>query len=228
MRVAIVEDDPDQAGLLGIWLQDAGYECFYFTSGQAIIDALQKEEFDLVLLDWLLPDINGDKVLAWMREHLDWRVPVIFVTQCDDEADIAHALDNGADDYVLKPIKPLELKARIHALTRRMMGLDKTRRHFECGIYRFDLDSHQVFVRNEPAGLTQKEFELALFFFRNIGRLLTRAQLLESVWGHTTEINTRTLDTHVSRLRKKLLFDSENAWQLKSIYHHGYRLEELP
>ncbi len=227
MRVAIVEDDLDQAKLLGVWLEDVGYECSYFVNGAAIIDALQKEHFDLVLLDWLLPDINGDKVLVWIREQMDWRVPVIFVTQRDDEVDIAYALDNGADDYVLKPIKPLELKARIQALTRRIGGVDKTRRQFESGIYRFDLDSHQVFVNNEPAGLTQREFELALFFFRNVGRLLTRAHLLESVWGHTTEINTRTLDTHVSRLRKKLLFDGESDWQLKSIYHHGYRLEEL-
>ena len=227
MRVAIVEDDLDQAKLLGVWLEEAGYECSYFVTGAAIIDALQKERFDLVLLDWLLPDINGDQVLRWIREQMDWHIPVIFVTQCDDEKNIAYALDNGADDYVLKPIKPLELKARIQALTRRIGGVDKTRRQFECGIYRFDLDSHQVFVNNDAAGLTQREFELALFFFRNVGRLLTRAHLLESVWGHTTEINTRTLDTHVSRLRKKLLFDDQSAWQLKSIYHHGYRLEDL-
>ncbi len=227
MRVAIVEDDAEQAELLGVWLQDAGYVCDYFTCGADAITALQQERFDLVLLDWLLPDINGDKVLVWIRENLEWRIPVIFVTQRDNGEDIAYALDHGADDYVIKPIKPLELKARISALVRRQGGLDKTRRQFEYGIYRFELDSHQVFVNNEPAGLTQREFELALFFFRNVGRLLSRSLLLESVWGHTTEINTRTLDTHVSRLRKKLLFDGESGWQLKSIYHHGYRLEDL-
>ena len=226
MRVAIVEDDPDQAKLLGLWLQDAGYECYHFSCGADAVKVLQKESFDLVLLDWLLPDFNGDRVLAWIREHLDWRIPVIFVTQRDSEEDIAYALDHGADDYVSKPIRPLELRARIQALTRRLAGADKERQRFEYGPYRFDLDTHQAYINNEPVVLTQKEFELAVFFFRHAGRLLSRSHLLESVWGHNNEINTRTLDTHISRLRKKLLFGSEIGWQLRSIYHHGYRLED--
>lgn len=226
MRVAIIEDDADQANLLAIWLQSAGYECYHFDCGMDAIKTLQKESFDLVLLDWLLPDINGDKVLAWIRENLDWRIPVIFVTQRDSEEDIAFALDHGADDYVVKPIKPLELKARIAALTRRL-GVEKERRQVEYGPYRFELDSHQAYIRNELVVLTQKEFELAAFFFRNAGRLLSRSHLLESVWGLNTEINTRTLDTHISRLRKKLHLGNETGWQLRSIYHHGYRLEDL-
>jgi DNA-binding response OmpR family regulator len=225
MRVAVVEDDPDQAGLLRLWLQDAGYECQLFSCGMDAIKALQKESFDLVLLDWLLPDLNGDKVLEWIRESLDWRIPVIFVTQRDSGEDIAYALDHGADDYVLKPIKPLELKARIQALTRRLSG-EKERRQLEYGPYRLDIEGHRLYVNNQHVELTQREFELALFFFRNAGRLLSRSYLLESVWGHNTEINTRTLDTHISRLRKKLLLGPENGWQLKSVYHHGYRLEE--
>lgn len=227
MRVAIVEDDPDQARLLSLWLQDAGYECYHFSCGMDAIKTLQKESFDLVLLDWLLPDLNGDKVLAWIRENLDWRIPVIFVTQRDSEEDIAYALDHGADDYVLKPIKPLELKARIQALTRRLGGGERERRQFDYGPYRFDFDGHQAYLNNEQVALTQKEFELAAFFFRNAGRLLSRSHLLESVWGHNADINTRTLDTHISRLRKKLQFGAETGWQLRSVYHHGYRLEEF-
>lgn len=226
MRIAIIEDDPDQAKLLVLWLQDAGHECYHFLCGTDAVKELQKESFDLVLLDWLLPDLNGDKVLAWMRENLDWHIPIIFVTQRDSEEDIAFALDGGADDYLVKPIKPLELKARITALTRRIGG-EKDKRQLEYGPYRFDFDSHQAYIKDEHVVLTQKEFELAAFFFRNAGRLLSRSHLLESVWGLNTEINTRTLDTHISRLRKKLQFGAETGWQLRSIYHHGYRLEEL-
>ena len=158
---------------------------------------------------------------------MDWRIPVIFVTQRDEEEDIAYALDHGADDYIVKPIKPLELKARIKALTRRVSGMEKERRSqsLKCGVYHFDMSLHQAFVSEEEVTLTQKEFELALFFFRNLGRLLSRAHLLESVWGHSAEINTRTLDTHISRLRKKLHFGEETGYQLRSIYHQGYRLE---
>lgn len=225
MRIAIVEDDIDQARLLEFWLKDAGYDCYHFDSGAAAIKALQKESFDLVLLDWLLPDLNGDKILAWIRDNLDWRIPVIFVTQRDSEEDIAFGLEAGADDYIVKPIKSLELKARIKALTRRMGGAERDKPALEFGVYRFETDHHQAFVSDQAVALTQKEFELAVFFFRNAGRLLSRSHLLESVWGHSAELNTRTLDTHISRLRKKLQFGDDLGYQLRSIYHHGYRLE---
>ncbi len=226
MRVAIIEDDIDQAKLLELWLNDAGYECYLFASGSAAIRGLQKESFDLVLLDWLLPDLNGDKVLAWIRQHLDWHIPIIFVTQRDSEEDIAFALEQGSDDYIVKPIKPLELKARITALTRRVGGVEREKQVLEFGVYRFDVDRLQTYVNDVAVSLTQKEFELAVFFFRNAGRLLSRSHLLESVWGPSSiELNTRTLDTHVSRLRKKLRFGDDTGYQLRSIYHHGYRLE---
>lgn len=228
MRVAIIEDDPDQAKLLELWLGDAGYDCYIYGCGSEAIKALQKETFDLVLLDWLLPGLNGDEVLAWIRNNLDWRIPVIFVTQRDSEEDIAFALENGADDYVVKPIKPLELKARINALTRRLSGTEKEIPRLDFQPYSFDVERHQAYISDEPVTLTQKEFELALFFFRNAGRLLSRSHLLESVWGHSAEINTRTLDTHISRLRKKLQFGGDTEWKLNAIYHHGYRLEAAP
>ncbi len=227
MRIAIVEDDIDQARLLELWLKEVDYECYLFGSGSEAMKALQKESFDLLLLDWLLPDVDGDDVLAWVRSNMDWRIPVIFVTQRDEEEDIAYALEHGADDYIVKPIKPLELKARIKALTRRLNGSDKERKQqsLKCGVYHFDMELHQAFVDGEEVVLTQKEFELAVFFFRNIGRLLSRSYLLETIWGHSSEINTRTLDTHISRLRKKLQFGEETGYQLRSIYHQGYRLE---
>ena len=227
MRIAIVEDDYDQAKLLTVWLEDAGYDCHHYDEGKKAIKALQKESFDLLLLDWMLPDIDGDKVLAWLRENLDWRIPVIFVTQKDAEEDIAYALEHGADDYIVKPIKPLELKARIIALTRRIGAPEKSKQLLEFGPYQFDAGRYKAFVNGEGVALTQKEFELAVFLFKNSARLLSRSHLLEAVWGHSSNINTRTLDTHISRLRKKLNFGEETGWLLNAIYHHGYRLENV-
>ena len=228
MRIAIVEDDPDQAALLQLWLTDEGFDCHVFEDGAKAIKAFQKDSYDLVLLDWYLPELNGTEVLAWIRENLDWKMPVIFVTQRDSEEDLAYALERGADDYVAKPIKPVVLKARIHALLRRVHGgIQQANLPLQFGKFCFDTHSKQLIADDQPIVLTQKEFELALFLFRNSGRLLSRAHLLESVWGHSAELNTRTLDTHISRLRKKLKLGEDAGWRLSSVYHHGYRLESV-
>lgn len=225
MRIAIVEDDVDLAKLVEVWLTNAGHDCILIESGNAAIRCLQRDSFDLVLLDWMLPDINGDEVLKWIRSHLGWSVPVIFVTAKAEEEDVAYALDLGADDYVIKPVRPKELLARIGALARRVSGVEPVQRVIEFAPYRFDLERHELEIGGKAIPLTQKEFELSLFFFKNAGRLLSRAHLLENVWGRSSDINTRTLDTHVSRLRKKLDLNSEKGWRLSSVYHFGYRLE---
>ncbi len=228
MRIAIVEDDPVQAALLKLWLVEEAFDCHLFEDGEKAIKALQKDSYDLILLDWYLPKFNGAEVLAWIRDNLDWKIPVIFVTQRDCEDDLAYALEHGADDYVTKPLKPVVLKARIHALLRRVRGVQKnTNNSQKFDRFRFDTQSNQLYVDDAPVTLTQKEFELALFMFRNSGRLLSRSHLLESVWGHSADLNTRTLDTHISRLRKKLNLGEDTGWRLSSIYHHGYRLESV-
>ena len=227
MRIALLEDDLDQAKLVEVWLTDAGINCYMFHSGSHILRALKKESFDVVILDWEIPDISGLQVLQWLRKNLDWHMPVLFITRRDDEEDVVTALEAGADDYMSKPIKRDEMLARIGAISRRNFPKKDHETVLEFSPYTINLQKRNISFNQEDIELTQKEFELALFIFRNIGRVLSRGYILETVWGKSPEINTRTVDTHISRLRRKLRINNENGWSLTSIYQHGYRLEPI-
>lgn len=226
MRIAVLEDDRPQAEMMCAWLLEAGHECQMFTQGKILIRALNRDTFDLIVLDWMLPDTDGLQVLRWIREHIDWPIPVLFVTGKDEEADIVQALDQGADDYMTKPVKRMELLARLKAVSRRSASQDESQPILEFGGYTIDTVTHKVYREGVPVELTQKEFDLTLFLFRHAGRVLSRGHILESVWGHNPNLNTRTVDTHISRIRNKLDLKPEQGWQLKAIYHHGYRLEQ--
>lgn len=225
MRVALLEDDRAQAEIMLAWLRKAGYDCQIFTQGKILIRELARDTFDLLILDWMLPDMDGIQVLRWVREHIDWDIPVLFVTGKDAEADIVEALNQGADDYMTKPVKRLEMLARIKSVSRRALPQDNGRQVLEFGTYTIDVNSRTVSMRGERVDLTQKEFDLVLFLFRCAGRVLSRRHILESVWGISSDLNTRTVDTHVSRIRNKLELKAEHGWQLRAVYQHGYRLE---
>ena len=225
MRIAILEDDPAQLELLRCWLTEADHECHGYASGSSFRDALRRETFDLLIVDWNLPDTSGPEVLAWVRETLDWNIPVLFTTSRDREEDIVHALDRGADDYMIKPIKRAETMARITALLRRALPDNADDQSYSCPPFEFDLRNERVTVSDQPVTLTHKEFQLALLMFRNTGRLLSRGYILENVWGVRSDISTRTVDTHVSRIRNKLGIRPDRGWRLNAVYHHGYRLE---
>lgn len=228
VRIALLEDDPAQAELVQSWLMGAGHSCYHFQAGRPFLQAISRETFDLLVIDWGLPDVAGDEVLARVRMQFDWHVPVLFVTSRDHEEDIVYALQRGADDYMTKPVKRNETLARIDALIRRTQPEADQDREWALGPFLVEPKRHKVLRDGKEVELTQKEFDLTVFLFRNLGRLLSRGYILESVWATRPDLNTRTVDTHISRIRNKLGLTPENGWRLGAVYQHGYRLEQLP
>jgi DNA-binding response OmpR family regulator len=228
MRIALLEDDTHLAALMTLWIEARGHDCEPFTTGDDIVAALGRRHYDLAILDWLVPGMDGEEVLKWIREHLSQPLPVIFVTQREAEEDVVRILTAGADDYITKPVSENVLLARVNALARRsILSQDTQAANENYGIYTIDNGDRSVLVRGEAVKLTQKEFELACYLFSNTGRILPRDLILHEVWGHKTDLQTRTVDTHISRLRSKLTLNEDNGWRISAIYHHGYRLERL-
>lgn len=228
MRIALLEDEQDQADLVCAWLTAAGHNCHVYLLGKDLVREAQRETFDMFLLDWEVPGMSGADVLVWIRANIAEPVPVLFVTARQREEDIVHALSSGADDYMIKPLGKLELLARIDALGRRARQRQKPDEGvLEFGPLIIDCPSRQVKLDGAEVAMTQKDYELALFLLRNIGRLLSRGHILEAVWGQSADINTRTVDTHVSRIRGKLQLTPERGWRLSAVYQHGYRLERV-
>jgi DNA-binding response OmpR family regulator len=220
MRIAYLEDDPDQAALIKRWLESAGHQCHHYDRGHALQRALAQESFDAFVLDWHLPDTDGLQVMKEIRQHLPQAV-VIFVTARDKDDDVAKVLAAGADDFIGKPVRQAELLARIATRAKR-----KEVAQTEVSIPPFALDREARILKRDGKAidLTDKEYALAEFFFTNFGQLLSRKHLLEAVWGLRADVKTRTLDTHMSRLRTKLGLQEANL-RLQSVQQFGYRLE---
>lgn len=225
MHVAVLEDDSDQRALLELWVGSGQHTTRGFGMAAQFIEGAKRERFDLLLIDWMLPDGTGADVLQWVRGNLGWDIPVVVVTARDDEATVVAALKMGADDYVVKPPKPMELLARLENVARRVKpgGLPVLR----LGSYEVDIASHRLSLDGTPVTLTQKEFDLSVYLFQNPGKLLSRDHLLNKIWGLNTDVDTRTVDTHISRLRKKLLLDGSKGWKLTPIYGYGYRFDRV-
>jgi two-component system, OmpR family, response regulator RegX3 len=227
VRIAYLEDDAAQAELIRHWLTDAGHSCSHCSNGRDLMSLLRRDSFDLLLLDWEVPDMSGVSVLEEVRSAGN-RIPVLFATQRDDEASIVGALGKGADDYMVKPVKQAELLARISALGRRAGIEDAAQEEaFTLGPWQIDRARRTITVDGAPAKLTDKDFELASYLFQNVGKLLSRGHLLEKVWGIMTPIESRTVDVHVSRIRRSLHIRPEQGYRIKTVYQHGYRLEPV-
>ncbi|MEY2686278.1 MAG: hypothetical protein RL375_476 [Pseudomonadota bacterium] len=225
MYIAIAEDDLDQLALMELWLGQAGHRCSGHATAADFRAALPQAGCELLLIDWMLPDGNGGDLLNWLRRQQGLTLPVIVVTACDDETTVCEALAAGADDYVVKPPKRLELLARIEAVSRRVRpgGLPVIR----AGAYAIDIQAQRFTHEGREIVLTQKEFDLATYLFQNHGKLLSRDHLLDRIWGISADVDTRTVDTHISRLRKKLRLDGSTGWKLVPIYGYGYRFDPV-
>ncbi|RZL02162.1 MAG: response regulator transcription factor [Rubrivivax sp.] len=225
MRIAVLDDDQDHRDLVLQIVERAGHGGVAFSEGAALLRQLQRDVFDLLIVDWQMPGMSGVDVVRWVRANLHDRLPVLFVTQRDDERDVVEALACGADDYMSKPVRVHELRARVSALLRRSYPSSEETQ-LMLGHYRLDLARREAFYGAELIDLKPREFELARCLFMQRGRLLSRDYLLQTVWGLASHVPSRTLDTHMSSLRAKLALRSERGVRLTAVYGLGYRLEE--
>lgn len=226
MNFAIVEDSRSQAEVLKALLKSEGHQVDVFAEGRACLEAIKSRSFDFFVIDWVLPDIGGDEVLRQIREHCGWDVPVIFCTARMEEESAADILQQGADDFIPKPIRYMEFMARVQALLRRRKT-PTAPSQLRVGNIELDQEGRRIRLGGNEVDLTQREFDLAMVFLRNLGRVLPREELLSTVWVKESGVDTRTVDTHTSRLRKKLGLGGESGLMLTSVYGQGYRLDTV-
>ena len=226
MKIAFLEDDVAFAENIISALTIASHEVVHFTSGRECLKAVSSGHFDMCVLDWEVPDMSGAEVLASLKLKGNFP-PTIFLTGRDAEEDIALVIESGADDYIVKPPSPNVLIARVNALYRRANPNKNLTPNVNYGHLAVDFAKRKFELNGIAIKLTEKETELAMYFFSQLGVLLSRAHLTKVVWGTTPDIDTRTIDVHVSHLRNKLKLLPEYGWRMVSVYHHGYRLEKL-
>ena len=223
-KILVVEDEASFSDALSYVLGKEGFEVTVADTGDGAIAAFDKGGADLVLLDLMLPGLSGTEVCKQLRSRSD--VPIIMLTAKDTEVDKVVGLELGADDYVTKPYSKAELIARIRAVLRRQGDNSNTTEGvITAGPVRIDVERHQVSINDQLVSLPLKEFELLEFLVRNSGRVLTRSQLIDRVWGSDYFGDTKTLDVHVKRLRAKIETDPANPTFIQTIRGLGYKFE---
>jgi DNA-binding response OmpR family regulator len=225
VRIGLLEDEKPQAELMMVWLEEAGYEPFHCETGKEFLQTVRKNPPDILILDWQLPDCEGIDVLSRLRDSLAFDGPVLFATGKDSEEDVVRGLSAGADDYLTKPLRQAELIARLAAVRRRI-GQDQPVR-LSLGPIELDEENRLARIGGDTVTLTPTEFQLARCLFSNVGKLLSREFLLRDVWGTGADLDTRTVDVHMSRIRRLLRIGPDMGYCIKTIYRHGYRLEAL-
>jgi two-component system, OmpR family, response regulator RegX3 len=223
-RVLVVEDEESFSEALSYMLRKEGYEVAVADTGTGALEEFDRSGADLVLLDLMLPGLSGTEVCRQLRQRSN--VPVIMLTAKDSEVDKVVGLELGADDYVTKPFSSRELVARIRAVLRRGSEVDELAPGtIEAGPVRMDVERHVVTVDGRSAPMPLKEFDLLELLLRNAGRVLTRMQLIDRVWGSDYVGDTKTLDVHVKRLRAKVEPDPANPRYLVTVRGLGYKFE---
>ncbi|HEX4859331.1 MAG TPA: response regulator transcription factor [Usitatibacteraceae bacterium] len=226
-HIAVVEDDAVIAEAIQKWLRELGHEASIFGTGEELFQSLPLTRFSLYVLDWGLPGISGLRVLSELRAGKAIDAPVLFCTSRDAETDVVEALAAGADDFIVKPIRKQELAARVAAALRRSYPPQPETGKLQYGAYSIDLNSRQISLKGQPVDLQNREYELALMLFRHVNGVVPREKIIHSLWGNVPLDGSRSLDTHVSRIRRKLDISPANGYALQSVYGRGYRLQAL-
>ncbi|NUT74173.1 response regulator transcription factor [Pseudomonas sp. C1C7] len=234
MRIAVLDDEPAELRRVEQTLHqmtepgEDAWALHSFERGEDLLRQLRRETYDLLILDWQLPDLSGIALLQWTREHMDAPPAAIMLTSRDTESDIVQALNAGADDYVSKPFRPNELKARVTAVLRRR-SQQRTAANEVLSFNDLVFDDADLTIKRagKPIVLTEREYRLARCLFTNLGRPLSREYLYQRFWTHEEMDSSRPLDTHIYRLRNKLGLTADRGWQLLTIYGYGYRLESV-
>lgn len=205
------------------WLGEAGFSSRVYSNANGFLKSVAKESFDLLIVDWLLPDLDGLEVINRYRSLASGGPAVMVVTVKDEENDAVDAFTRGADEYLRKPLRHREFVARVKALARRT----QQRNFSDLEPFEIDVLRETISLSGETIRLTAREFEMALFFFQRRDQLVSRNHILESIWGNDRLLLSRTVDTHISRLRRKLRLDGESGWRLISVYRRGYSLQKV-
>lgn len=215
IKILIVEDEKPISELIKMSLMSEGYQCTCVYDGQEAADIIENDSFTLILLDIMLPKIDGYELLEYIKAY---QIPVIFITAKTDVTDKVKGLKAGAEDYISKPFEIVELLARVEAVLRRY---NKTERKIYINDIVIDRESRIVTKNGTQVSLTAKEFDVLIYLFENRNKALYRSQIYEKVWGGNYSGDSRTVDLHVQRLRKKLSLEN----MLVPVYKIGYRLE---
>ncbi|WP_081072847.1 response regulator transcription factor [Burkholderia cepacia] len=225
MKILVLDDDIAHSKLICSILQQYGHDVAVAADGAFAVRLLAKDVVDLVILEWTVPVMTGLDVLRWIRSNIGNRLPVFFLTSRRSDHSTVEALNSGADDYVVKPIARDELIARVDALGRRVRGESERLKIIKVGEYVLDRKLRSVTLRGVSIRITNKEFEIAAMLFNNLGVVVSREHLGTVIWGRPVGALSRSIDTHIYRVRSKLSLSSENGLELKSVYSIGYRLE---
>ncbi|HEY2022195.1 response regulator transcription factor [Paraburkholderia sp.] len=224
MRVAVLQRDPVMRQSIEHVLMSAGHFCTAFDDGLEMSRALAHSTMDLLVLDWHSTRLAGAELLGQVRRIAGEQLPIMFVSNDRSEASMVRALADGADDYLPLPLRAAEFRARVAALLRRAYPERCATASFEVGPYRFDRIRKVALLRGERVPLTSTQYRLAMLFFSNLGRVMSRDHIYTMVWGRELIEFTRTIDTHVSQLRVLLEIEPRNGFLLRPIYKSGYRL----
>jgi DNA-binding response OmpR family regulator len=228
MYICLLEDDPVLSTEVATHLDSLGHRTTIFNNGSDVVRALKTDTYDLFILDWHVPGVTGVEVLEHIRKARKLPTPVLFLTSRSDEQDLVSVFKRGADDYCTKPLKPNEFCVRVEALLRRSYPPIQTSNKRTYYNYVFDMNSQGVAFGDQFKTLSEKEFKLALLLFDNMDRAISRQRMIDEVWGGASNTLSRTLDVHISWLRKKLdLSSTSKTLFIKSIHGYGYRLSTL-